>query len=412
MSQKRVVVTGCGTVNPLGNCVNDFWEGLLAGKSGIDLVKGFDTSDYTTRIGGQVKDLDPLLYFDKKEARRTTKFIIYAVAAATEAIKQSGLDIKSNPYEVGVEIGSGIGGIEILEEMAVILKEKGPSKVSPFTVPMMIPDMATGIVSIKTGAKGPNSCAVTACASAANAIGNAYKLIERGSAIAMIAGGAECAITPLGLASFCAARSLSTDNDNPKGASRPFDGTRNGFVMGDGSGIVVLEEYEHAKKRGANILAEIIGFGTTGDAYHLTAPAPGGEGAARAMKMALKDANLSPENIDYINAHGTSTLLNDKNESAAIKEVFGDYAKDVSISSTKSMTGHLLGAAGGIEAIVGIKAIQDNIVPPTINQALKDPDCDLDFTPNQAKEKEINTIMSNSLGFGGHNTVLIFTSVS
>ncbi len=407
MSNLRVVITGMGTINPLANNVNTYWDRLVKGDSGIAYLEGFDTSDYPTRIGGQIKDFDPCLYVDKKEARRTSKFILYAIAAATEAVKHSGLNIAAEADSIGVEIGSGIGGIEILEEMAVVLKEKGPSKISPFTVPMMIADMASGMVSMMLGAKGPNSCSVTACSSSANSIGNAYMCIKRGDAVAMIAGGAESAITPLGLASFCAARSLCGENDSPTTASRPFDGNRSGFVMADGSGVVVLEEFEHAKKRGATIYAEVVGFGASGDAYHITAPAPEGEGAARAMKMALRQAGIGPESIDYINAHGTSTKLNDKNETAAIKSVFGAHAYTVSVSSTKSMTGHLLGAAGAIELIASVKAIENGIVPPTINQEVPDVDCDLNYTPNKAVSKSISYAMSNSFGFGGHNAVLI-----
>lgn len=407
MSEKRVVITGMGTVNPVGNNINEYWESLKSGKSGIVDITRFDVSEYTTRIAGVPQNFDPTPYFDKKELRRTSKFIIYGVYAAIQAVKDSGLDIKAEANEIGVEVGSGIGGIEILEEMAHILKEKGPARVSPFTVPMMIPDMAAGMISMKTGAKGPNSCSVTACSSAANAIGNAFNVIKEGKAIAMIAGGAENATSPLGLASFCAARSLSQRNDEPQKASRPFDGNRDGFVMGEGAGIVVLEELEHAKKRGAKIYAELTGFGCSGDAYHLTAPAPEGEGAQRAMKAALKDANIKPEDIDYINAHGTSTKLNDKNETAAMKAVFKEHAYKVAISSTKSMTGHLLGAAGAIELIASVLAINNSLVPPTINYDTPDPDCDLNYTPNKAVKKEITHIMSSSFGFGGHNAVLV-----
>ncbi len=411
MSKNRVVITGLGVVSPIGNSLQSYWDSLIQSKSGISYIEGFDTSAFSTRIGGQIRNFDAEQYLDKKEARRTTRFIIYAVAAATQAVKDSGLLIEPIAEEVGVEIGSGIGGIEILEEMTIALHEKGPSKISPFTVPMMIPDMASGLVSIKLGAKGPNSCTVTACASSTNSIGNAYKTIQRGEAIAMITGGAECAITPLGLGSFCAARSLTSQNDEPLKASRPFDNNRDGFVMGDGAGILVLEEYEHAKKRGAKIYAEVVGFGCAGDAYHITAPAPEGEGASRAIKKALLDAQLSINEIDYINAHGTSTKLNDKNETAAIKTVFGDHAKNLLISSTKSMTGHLLGAAGAIELIACAKAIETSIIPPTINQESPDPDCDLNYIPNHAINHTVNVAMSNSFGFGGHNAVLIIKKV-
>ena len=407
MSKKRVVITGVGTVNPIGNSVDEYWGNLLEGKHGISKVESFDTTGYTTTIAGQIKNFTPETYFDKKEIRRTSKFIIYGVAAAVQALEDSGYDVASDPTSIGVEVGSGIGGIEILENMTLALHQKGPGKVSPFTVPMMIPDMASGLIAIKTGAQGPNSCSVTACASSAHSIANAFNLIQDGRVTAMLSGGAESTISPLGLASFCAARSLSQRNDDPARASRPFDGDRDGFVMGEGAGIVVLEELEHAKKRGATIYAEVIGSGSTGDAYHITAPAPEGEGANRAMRMAMDDAGINPEDVDYINAHGTSTVLNDKNETQAIKAVFGDHAYKMNISSTKSMTGHLLGATGAIEIIACIKAINNNVVPPTINQETPDEFCDLNYTPNTTQERDVKIAMSNSFGFGGHNGVLI-----
>ncbi len=407
MSKKRVVITGVGVVTPIGLSVPAFWQGLLEGRNGVEKITSFDVSRYTTRFAAQILDLDLSQHFDKKEVRRTSRFILLAIIAALEAVQDSGLAIEPEAQSIGVEIGSGIGGIEILEETCQILMEKGPDRVSPFTVPMMIPDMAAGQVAIRTGAKGPNACTVTACASSAHSIGNAFRLIQRGDAIAMIAGGSEACITPVGLASFCAARSLSTRNQDYKHASRPFDKERDGFVMGEGAGIVILEELEHAQKRGAKIYAEFAGYGSSGDAYHITAPAPEGEGAARAMKAALKDAGLTPTDIDYINAHGTSTELNDKNETAAIKTVLGEHAKKVSVSSTKSMTGHLLGAAGAIEMVASALAIQNSMIPPTINYQVPDPDCDLDYTPNKAKPRTIRAAMSNSFGFGGHNAVLI-----
>jgi 3-oxoacyl-[acyl-carrier-protein] synthase II len=336
-----------------------------------------------------------------------SRFILFAYKAALEAAQHSGLDIESIAEQVGVEIGSGIGGIEVLERMTLELHLKGPDRVSPFTVPMMIVDMASGYVSMKLGAKGPNSSAVSACASANHAMGNAYRMIQNGDALAIITGGAESAICPIGLASFCAARSLSQDNDNPTKASRPFERDRNGFVMGEGAGILVFEELEHALKRNATIYGEIIGFASSGDAYHITAPAPEGEGAARAMIAAMKSAGIAPSDIDYINAHGTSTKLNDKNETAAMKTALGDHAYSVSISSTKSMTGHLLGAAGAIELIACLKASEEGIVPPTINFDNPDPDCDLDYTPNKVKERDVQVYMSNSFGFGGHNASII-----
>ena len=373
----------------------------------MGLIETFDISTYPTKIGALVKNFEPEKYFDKKELRRTSRFILLAVAAALEAVKDSGLDIAPEAEEIGVEIGSGIGGIEVVENNYLILKERGVDKLSPFCVPMMISDMAAGLTSIKLGAKGPNGCYVTACASSAHAIGNSFRLIQNGEAIAMVSGGTESALTPLGLASFCAARSLSERNDAPEKASRPFDKNRDGFVMGEGSGILVLEEREHALKRNAKIYAEIVGFGSTGDAYHITAPAPDGEGAQRAMIKALKDANIVPEKIDYINAHGTSTQLNDKNETAAIKAVFGEHAYKLSVSSTKSMTGLLLGAAGAIELIASALAIKNSLIPPTINYETPDPECDFNYTPNKAVSSNIEYALSNSLGFGGHNAVLI-----
>jgi 3-oxoacyl-[acyl-carrier-protein] synthase II len=406
VSLKRVVITGVGTVNPIGNNCKDFWDNLLKGVSGIDVITRFDVSEYSTKIAGIPKDFDASHAFDKKELRRTSRFIIYGVVAALEALEDSKLDIEKNANRIGVEVGSGIGGIEVLENMAHILKEKGPSKVSPFTVPMMIADSAAGQISIKTGAKGPNACTVTACASSTHSIGNAFRIIQRGEADAMFAGGAECATSPLGLASFCAARSLSTRNDEPTKASRPFDNDRTGFVMGEGAGILVLEELEHAQARGAKIYAEVIGYGSSGDAYHITAPAPEGEGAQRAMKDALNDAGITAKDVDYINAHGTSTQLNDKNETAAIKAVFGDAAKTVAISSIKSMTGHLLGAAGALEIIACAFAINNSKVPPTINLDTPDPNCDLNYTPHKAIERNVDIAISNSFGFGGHNSVV------
>jgi len=395
-----------GALTPVGNNLEDYWTALTKGESGIDRITYFDTSDFSTQIGGELSNFNPEDHFDKKEIRRMSRFILLACVAAKEAVAHSGLDVAPIADDVGVEIGSGIGGIETLEKAVETLTERGPGKISPFTVPMMIGDMASGMVSIQTGAKGPNSCSVTACSSAANSMGNAFRLIQSGDATAMITGGAEACITPVGLASFCAARSLSTNNDDPKGASRPFDANRDGFVMGEGSGILVFEELEHAQKRGAAIYGEVIGFGLSGDAYHMTAPAPEGEGAKRAMKMALRTAGIKPEDVDYINAHGTSTALNDKNETAAIKAVFGDHANKVHISSTKSMTGHLLGAAGAIEMIAVAKAIYHGIVPPTINYNTPDPECDLNYTPNEAVEAPIKCAISNSFGFGGHNAVL------
>lgn len=404
---ERVVITGVGTINPIGNNVLDYAESLKKGVCGIDHISFFDTEGYSSRIAAEVKNADFSDVLEPKEIRRTSRFIIFALKAAMEAVQNSGLEItEANANQIGVEIGSGIGGIEILEQTTRTLISKGPSKVSPFTVPMMIIDMASGLVSIKTGAKGPNSSSVTACASSTHSIGNAYRIIQRGDATAMIAGGAEACITPVGVSSFCAARSLSP-NEDPKTACRPFDANRDGFVMGEGAGIVVLESLTHAKQRGANILGELIGFGSSGDAYHITAPAAEGEGAQRAVKMALNDAKVNPTDIGYVNAHGTSTKLNDKNESIAIKSTFGDHAYNVNISSTKSMTGHLLGAAGAIELIASVDAMNNNYIPPTINYHTQDDDCDLNYTPNEAIDASFDVTMSNSFGFGGHNAVLI-----
>ncbi len=405
---RRVVVTGLGAVTSIGIGADDFWSNLKTGKSGVSLITLFDASLHDSKIAGEIKDFDASQYVDKKEARRLSRFIVFAVAAAKMAIKDANLVIDdSNSANIGVQVGSGIGGLQFLEDQAKVLFEKGPSRCSPFMVPLMINDMAAGIVAIHSGAKGPNSCTTTACASGTNAIGDAFEVIKRGDADVMIAGGAEAAITPLGFAGFCAAQTLSTRNDDPTHASRPFDLNRDGFVMGEGSGIVVLEELEHAKKRGAKILAEVIGYGMSGDAYHMTAPHSEGDGAIRAMKSALKDAKMNPEDIDYINAHGTSTNLNDKIETAGIKAVFGSHAKKVAISSTKSMIGHLLGAAGAVEFVACVKTIQDNFVHPTINYETPDPLCDLDYTPNKGKEVIVNAAMSNSFGFGGHNAILI-----
>ncbi len=408
MTTKRVVVTGFGTVNPIGNTTEEFWSAVTAGVSGVDRITRFDVSDYPTQIAGMIKNFNLDDHFDKKEARRTSRFILLALAAAQEALAMSGLEIAPEADKIGVEIGSGIGGIEVLEEATRILHEKGPARVSPFTVPMMITDMAAGQVAIKLGAKGPNSCSVTACASSANSMGSAYRLIQNGDAVAMITGGSEATVTPLGLASFCAARSLSARNDEPTRASRPFEGGRDGFVMGEGAGILVFEELEHAKARGATIYGEVIGFGSSGDAYHITAPAPEGEGAQRAIKMALRSAKIKPEEVDYVNAHGTSTELNDKNETEAIKAVFGEHAYKLKVSSIKSMTGHLLGAAGALEAISSLLTIGRSVIPPTINYEVPDPNCDLDYTPNVAVSQAVDTVISNSFGFGGHNAVLVF----
>ncbi|MBS3680468.1 beta-ketoacyl-ACP synthase II [Ornithinibacillus massiliensis] len=408
MSDRRVVVTGLGAVTPIGNDVNTMWESLLAGNSGIDFVTQVNKEDFPAKVAAEVKEFDPTLYVDKKDARKMDPFTQFAVAASMMALKDAKLEITDeNAHRVGVWIGSGIGGMKTYEEQFTKFMEKGPKRVSPFFVPMMIPDMAAGQVSIQTGAKGINSCSVTACASGANSIGDAYKAVQRGDVDYIIAGGTEAPITNMAFAGFSSAKALSF-NDDPKTASRPFDKNRDGFVMGEGAGILILETLESALERGAHIYAEIVGYGATGDAYHITAPAEHGEGAARAMQQALRDAGLQPEEVDYINAHGTSTDLNDKFETEAIKTVFGEHAYKLAVSSTKSMTGHLLGAAGGVEAVISIKSIEDGVVPATINYETQDPDCDLDYVPNEARKQDVNVVLSNSLGFGGHNVSLIF----
>lgn len=405
---KRVVITGMGVLAPIGIGKDVFWQNLLAGKSGIGKITHFDASAFATQIAGQVNDFDPSFYMDKKEAKKLPRFIQFGIAAAQLAVKDAKLNITpDNAGEIGVIVGSGIGGIGFLEEQARNLHEKGPGRLSPFTVPYMIADMAAGMISINLGAKGPNLCVVTACATGTHCIGESYKTIQRGAAKAVIAGGTEASITPLGVASFSAARALSARNAEPEKASRPFDKDRDGFVMGEGGAIVILEDLEYAKARGANIIAEIIGYGASGDANHITAPAPGGEGAVRAIRAALKDANLAPENIDYVNAHGTSTELNDKYETMALKTVFGDHAKKLMISSNKSMIGHLLGASGAAEFIATLLSVINDIAPPTINYETPDPECDLDYVPNQARKQTINFAISNSFGFGGHNAILV-----
>lgn len=407
--KRRVVVTGMGVVSPLGSDLETFWNNLSSGVSGVGPVTRFDASQLSTRIAAEVKDFEPTEYMDRKDARRMGRFTQFAVAASRLAVEHAKLDIQAyGPERVGVWIGSGIGGLEVLEENSLTLLQRGPGRISPFFVPMMIPDMASGQVSILLGAKGPNSCTVTACASGANSIGDAFRVIQNGQADVMIAGGTEAAVTLLGMAGFCSARAMTTRNDEPTRASRPFDANRDGFVLGEGAGVLILEELESAKRRGATIYGEVVGYGMTGDAYHMTAPAPEGEGAARAMAMALADAGMAPEEIDYINAHGTSTLYNDVNETTAIRRVFGDHAEKLAISSTKSMMGHLLGAAGAVEAIACLLTMQHSLIPPTINLEQPGEGCDLDYVPNVARPATVNACMSNSFGFGGHNAVLVF----
>lgn len=405
-------MTGLGVISPIGHNKKDFWKAILGGKSGAATLTAFDPSKFTTHIAAEVKGFDPTKHFSSKEVRHIDRFVQFALVAAKEAMKDSKLDLnKINKNRSGVIIGSGIGGLHTFETQHKIYLEKGPSRLSPFLIPMLIVNMASGEVSIAFGFKGPNSCVATACASSNHAIGDAFKVIERGEADIMITGGAEGCITPVGFGGFCACKSLSRRNHDPQGASRPFDKERDGFVMGEGAGILILEEYEHARKRNANIYCEIVGYGMSGDAYHITAPDPDGDGAVRCMEAAVMDAEMNPEEIDYINAHGTSTPLNDKVETLAIKKLFKDHARKVMVSSTKSMTGHLLGAAGGIEAIACALGIKEKIVPQTINYQHPDPECDLDYVPNTPRKKEIKTALSNSLGFGGHNATIILKKI-
>lgn len=405
---RRVVVTGMGAVSPLGLGVDALWDGLIHGRSGVGPITRFDASAFSTRIAAEVKEFDPTDFMDRKDARRMDRFAQFAVAGARMALQDAGISDNVDWERVGVLIGSGIGGIQTFEEQCRNLFEKGPDRVSPFFVPMMIPDIASGQVSILTGAKAHNACTVTACASGSHSIGDAFRVIQHGQADVMITGGTEAAVSALSMAGFCAARTLSTRNDEPERASRPFDKDRDGFVLGEGAGILILEELEHAKARGARIYAELIGYASTGDAHHITAPAPQGEGARRAIQAALKDAGVDPSEVGYINAHGTSTEYNDKFETMAIKGVFGELAYSIPVSSTKSMTGHLLGAAGGVEAIAVCKALSEEVIPPTINYETPDPECDLDYVPNKARRQRIEVAISNSFGFGGHNAVLVF----
>ncbi len=408
MNKRRVVITGLGAVTPLGSSVEATWENLIKGVSGIGTVTRVNPDDYPAKVAGEATDFNPEDFMEKKDARKMDRFTQFALAASLMAVEDASLTITDDiAPRVGVWIGSGIGGMETFENQFETFQKRGYRRVSPFFVPMIIPDMAAGQVSIALGAKGINSCTVTACATGTNSIGDAFKVIQRGDADVMVSGGAEAPITKMSMAGFCANTALST-NPDPDTASRPFDKNRDGFVMGEGAGIIVLEELEFAKARGAKIYAEVVGYGSTGDAYHITAPAPGGEGGVRAMRQAIEDADLTPEQIDYINAHGTSTQYNEKFETMAIKEVFGSYAEKLPISSTKSMTGHLLGAAGGIEAIFSVLSIKEGIIPPTINLETPDPDCDLDYVPNEARKQEVSVALSNSLGFGGHNAVLVF----
>jgi 3-oxoacyl-[acyl-carrier-protein] synthase II len=407
-SARRVVVTGLGLVTPLGTGTEKTWKAVCAGHSGIDRITRFDPTGYDAQIAGEVKDFDPAQFIEKKEIKKMDTFIHYAVAASQLAVDDAGLKVTpEESTKVGVYIGSGIGGLGSIEHYHQVLRDKGPGRVSPFFIPMTIINLASGQVAIRLGAKGPNSCAVTACATGNHCIGDAYRLIQRGEAEVMVAGGAEAAITPLGVAGFASAKALSFRNDAPDKASRPFDRDRDGFVLGEGAGVIVLEEIEHARRRGARVYAEIIGYAMNSDAYHITAPPEEGEGAVRCMELAIHDAGVSKSDIGYINAHGTSTMA-DAIETKAIKQVFGDYAYRVPVSSTKSMTGHLLGAAGGIEAVFSILALHHGILPPTINLDHPDPACDLDYVPNRARPAALNVALSNSFGFGGVNACLLF----
>jgi 3-oxoacyl-[acyl-carrier-protein] synthase II len=408
VEMRRVVITGVGAVTPVGNTAEEFWAALIQGKSGIGPITRFDATPLPTRIAGELKGFDPLRYMDKKDDRKFDPFLKYAIACAAMAVEDAGLNVERvDRTRFGVLVGSGIGGISTLLETHKILLEKGPDRVSPFFIPMLIVNMASGLISMRFGAKGPNSSVVTACATGNHAIGDAMKIIQRNDADVMIAGGSEAIILPLTFAGFCQMKAMSTRNDDPGRASRPFDATRDGFVCGEGGGLLVLESLEHALGRDARIYAEVVGYGMTGDAHHMTAPDPEADGAARAMLLAMKDAEVEPSSVGYINAHGTSTPYNDKSETMAIKRVFGDHAHKLAVSSTKSMTGHLLGAAGGIEAIATALAIHHGILPPTINYETPDPECDLDYVPNLARKQDVEVALSNAFGFGGTNATIV-----
>jgi 3-oxoacyl-[acyl-carrier-protein] synthase II len=414
MSKRRVVITGLGCITALGETVDGFFKALCEGKSGISVIESFDTASYPVHFGGEIKQFDPVKYIDFREAKRMDRFSQFAVAAAKQAVAESGLDFtKEDPYRMGAIVGTGIGGIKEIEEQHLIILRKAPMRISPFTVPRLMANAAAGNIAIRYGLRGPNFCVSSACASSNHGIGEAFCNIVSGRSDVIITGGTEAALTPIGLASFCAARSLSQRNDNPPAASRPFDKDRDGFVLAEGAGILVLEEYEHAKKRGAKIYAELLGYAATDDGYHITAPLPDGAGAAKAMDLALADAQLSPDKVDYINAHGTGTELNDIAEASAIKVVLGDHAYKTMVSSTKSAHGHILGATGAVELVVCCKVIETGIVPPTINLDNVDERCDskIDFVPLKAKEKKVNVAMSNNFGFGGHNACLVIGKV-
>ena len=409
LEKKRVVITGLGAITPIGNDLASYWQGLLAGRSGVGPITHFDAAQHVTRIAAEVKGFDPLQYMDRKDAKRMDRFAQFAVATSQQALADAQLEITAlNAEQIGVMIGTGVGGLKIMEEQQAVYLNRGPSRCSPFMVPMMIANMAAGLTAIHTGAQGPNSCPVTACAAGSNAIGDAFRLVQQGYAQAMICGGTEAAVTPLSVAGFGSARALSTRNDEPQIASRPFDRDRDGFVIGEGCGILILEALDHALSRGARIYAEITGYGMTCDAYHMTAPVPGGAGAARCIQLALKDAGVTPDQVSYINAHGTSTPANDPTETQAIKTALGDAAQKIPVSSTKSMTGHLLGGSGGIEGVAATMAVNQGQVPPTINLDNPDENCDLDYVPNQSRALPVDVTLSNSFGFGGHNVTLVF----
>ena len=414
MSERRVVITGMGVISPVGNDLDSFWDSLKAGRSGISRFTAFDSEKFDSKIAGEVRDFEPAKYFKTpKDVKRTDRYTQLAVAAAKMSLDDSGLDLSSLDLDrAGVMIGSGVGGLATMEEQVTKMALKGPDRTSPFMIPMMISNMASGFISMEHGLRGPNMAIVTACATANHCMGEAWRIIKFGDADVMVTGGSEACIVPVGIAGFCAMRALSTRNDEPERASRPFDKDRDGFVMGEGAGVIILEEYEHAKKRGAKIYCELAGYGLTADAYHMSAPLPGGEGAARCMHMAMKHAQVNPEQIDYINAHGTSTPVGDICETKAVKMAFGEYARSgLLVSSTKSMTGHLLGAAGAIEMAASVLAMRDGVVPPTINLDNPDPECDLDYVPHKAREKKVKIAISNSFGFGGHNSSVLIKAV-
>ena len=413
MSERRVVISGMGVISPVGNDLESFWESLKAGRSGITRYKAFDSEKFDSKIAGEVRDFEPTRYFKTpKDVKRTDRYTQLAVAAARMGLDDSGLDLASTDLDrAGVMIGSGVGGLQTMEDQVTKMALKGPDRTSPFMIPMMISNMASGFISMEHGLRGPNMAIVTACATANHCMGEAWRIIKFGDADVMVTGGSEACIVPVGIAGFCAMRALSTRNDEPERASRPFDKDRDGFVMGEGAGVIILEEYEHAKKRGAKIYCELAGYGLTADAYHMSAPLPGGEGASRCMGMAMKHAKVNPGDVDYINAHGTSTPVGDICETKAVKHAFGEHAKGLLVSSTKSMTGHLLGAAGAVEMSASVLAMRDGIVPPTINLDNPDPECDLDYVPHRAREKKVKVAISNSFGFGGHNSSVVIKAL-